>query len=156
MLQNIWSNIIVRQRKKSKRMKNKSYLTYSMSILTSTTRGSVVGPRPMMVSGTLSPSAPRWQYSMVPAMGVALENSITQWPFRQYSPRRFLIAGHANRSSVHCTSTDKNTLHRISHKLLSIFGLFSQKVTEVVACGHCFSDADAGCSNGDDEHLVVP
>lgn len=32
----------------------------SMFYLTSMTRGSVVGPRPVMVSGTLSPSAPRW------------------------------------------------------------------------------------------------
>lgn len=32
---------------------------------------------------------------------------------------------------------------------------FIDELTEVVACGDCFSDADGGRSNWDDEHLVV-
>lgn len=30
-----------------------------------------------------------------------------------------------------------------------------EEPTKVVACGDCFSDADGGSSNWDDEHLVV-
>lgn len=32
---------------------------------------------------------------------------------------------------------------------------FIEELTKVVACGDCFSDADGGSSNGDNEHLVV-
>lgn len=32
---------------------------------------------------------------------------------------------------------------------------FIEELTKVVACSDCFSDADGGSSNWDDEHLVV-
>lgn len=32
---------------------------------------------------------------------------------------------------------------------------FIEELTKVVACSDCFSDADGGRSNWDDEHLVV-
>lgn len=62
-----------------------------------------------------------------------------------------MIAGQAERSQSNTQKLMDHTEIRTSWEEC----LRPQKVTEVVARGDCFSDADGGGSNGDDEHLVV-